>query len=239
MKLINSNVNTLIQRLVEYLQDNILLQQSSYAYSTGSTAGSRNTKQVYITADFPADFYDDDGTLRYRSDLPAIAVSMYEGGAANSGLGTIVGTDKSGRRVLGMYGNFQVELDIWAISPKQRDMIASEIMRLMWRKRRTVARNLGIQEILMTEMGERGFDLTDRILQYQSHQITKVWRRLLTFRIITEIYEIAEDDCSDFTYDIIEISLGDYTTYSGYYLPELFEEYLKDRWDVINMRLLR
>lgn len=243
MSLINTTIESLTRAVISYIRENI-----GYIFSTISDNGVRNKRKVSVSSDFPDSWIlDDDGNIvetlangtRINRELrlPTIAVSMYSGSNVNVGTGSIVGLDQHGRRIRGYRNDFVIQADVWANTPRERDEISSKVKDILFKKRQTVIRQLGIEEIRLLELGERGFDLTDRILQYQSHQITKVWRRLLEFRIVSESYFVDQEESENIVIERLDLNTNFGTTTNGMVIGDLVEEYLKDVWENVNVGL--
>lgn len=243
VNLINNDMESLTRKIIEYVNDNI-----GWIFSKVAVNGERNKQQISVSSDFP-DAWTIDGQvitapadstdLRQTLDLPAVILSMYDGSSTRAGSGDVIGHSPDGRVIRALKNRYIVQFDVWARTPQQRDFIGGRLVNIVFKQRHTVARNLGIEEINLRSFGERGFDLTDRILQYQSHQITKVWRRLLEFDIISENYFMDEVEEDYFVLEGIDIQ----TNFNSYTFDliagDLIEEYLKVPFQNINVGLLK
>lgn len=129
---------------------------------------------VYIYVEFP---------LRLPR-TPAIALTVHDVEGRNLSVGNTVGEDSDGNTIYGIMWNFNLNIDIWALDTKTRDDIFSAIQVLILTTQELMQNRIGLIESTCSSAQERGFDLTDRIIQYASHQITDVQRQLLAVDVV-------------------------------------------------------
>lgn len=122
-------------------------------------------------------------TKLYRDMLPSIGIYEENSKAERIGIGQFV--DTKGKKKAIRY-NSTITFDIWAINSYQRE-VTSRILSRLFSSFNFGA--IGFLEFKESSTRSRGFDLTDRILQFHSHQITNIVRRLLYYNVQYEVIE--------------------------------------------------
>lgn len=114
---------------------------------------------------------------------PAVVLSVYDVESNDVGIGNTFGEDNEGNIIYGIIWNFTLNIDIWARNTKTRDDIISLVQTIISLKRPLMKNRINQIDARVTASQERGFDTTDRIIQYASHQITRIYRQLLTIEV--------------------------------------------------------
>lgn len=104
----------------------------------------------------------------------------------NYTLGNYVGRTSDGDDTYGIYWDLTVTIDVWSMDTQTRDEIISIVSTLLMMKRRTLRNRMGLVDLMVISSQERGFDLTDRIIQYASHQITDIQRQLIQVEMLVQ-----------------------------------------------------
>lgn len=189
---------------------------------------------------FGADFWEgiviaEDGLPAIRThleeeDLPAVSIYEEDSKMERTGIGDVF--DSEGEFKVFRFKSI-LTIDIWGIDAYQRELANSLITKYLISQDFDF-RSLGFILFQEGSSRSRGFDLTDRILQFHSHQITNIVRRLLYYDVEYEVVQERTSTLQRVTKMIINsiingeametISLGDF----GVPLP-LFEN-MKKRW---------
>lgn len=114
---------------------------------------------------------------------PAIVLTLHNVQGRNFCLGNIVGQDSEGNDIFGFQWDFILSIDIWALDTKTRDDIISIIQTLVMTQKSIMRHRISQIDAIVNAAQERGFDLSDRIIQYASHQITRIYRQLLSINL--------------------------------------------------------
>jgi len=129
-----------------------------------------------------------------RVQTPSIALTIHDVKSSTFSLGNIVGVDDDGNDVYGLYWFLQMDIDGWALDTKTRDDILSIISLMVMMEKANLFKTISLVDLEISSAQERGFDMTDRIIQYASHQITDVQRQLLIidFQVLSTYTPILE-----------------------------------------------
>lgn len=144
---------------------------------------------VRFGADFAmATVIADDGveaieTYLTENDLPAVAVYEETHISQPVGIGGYIGGNGNKRAEQYRVG---ITFDIWARDTREREVIAGILSRFIFEHKWGGLPSIGIIDIMDKGTRTRGFDLTDRILQFHSHQLTNIFRRLMSFDALME-----------------------------------------------------
>lgn len=114
---------------------------------------------------------------------PAIVLSINNVQGRNYCLGNIIGEDNEGNMTYGIQWDFLLNIDVWARGTKTRDDIISIIQTLIMTQKQLMKNRISQIDAVVMAAQERGFDKSDRIIQYASHQITRVYRQLLSVNL--------------------------------------------------------
>jgi hypothetical protein len=125
---------------------------------------------VWTTVEFPL-------TL---ARTPAVALTVHNIVAKDFSLGNILSQDNDGNIIYGLQWNFTLNIDVWAQGTITRDNIISAISVMLMTTRELMYHRVGLINSVISSSQERGFDKTDRIIQYASHQLTEIQRQLIT-----------------------------------------------------------
>lgn len=118
---------------------------------------------------------------------PAVILTVHDiMSRQNYTLGSYVGRTSDGDDTYGIYWDLTVTVDVWSIDTQTRDELISIIPTLLMMKRKTLRNRIGLIDLMVVGSQERGFDLTDRIIQYASHQITDVQRQLIQVEMLVQ-----------------------------------------------------
>jgi hypothetical protein len=120
-------------------------------------------------------------TLQYNKEtgtwnLPAVAIYEENSKRARVGIGEYI--DARGRVKATKFFSL-IAMDIWGLDTYQRELASGVITNYITNQFKM--RDLGFIDFKEATTRSRGFDLTDRILQFHSHQISIIWRRILFF----------------------------------------------------------
>jgi len=108
--------------------------------------------------------------------LPAIAIYEETSRRVRVGIGEYI--DEKGKIKATQFISI-LTFDIWGLDSYQRELASGIITNYVTTQMNL--RQLGFIDFRELTTRSRGFDLTDRILQFHSHQITVIWRRMLHF----------------------------------------------------------
>lgn len=145
--------------------------------------------EIRFGADFSMGYmqYEDGewymATHMRNNDYPACAIYESTHRAMPIGLGGYV--DSHGIKRAQMI-DATLTFDVWARDSKERERASGIISGYIFDKLLDKIRALGFLQFQDQSTRSRGFDLTDRILQFHSHQLTNVWRRLIDFDVVFE-----------------------------------------------------
>lgn len=189
---------------------------------------------------FGADFWQgkviwEDGypairTFLVGEDLPAVAVYEETSKMERTGIGDYF--DSKGKFKVFRFIATLV-FDIWGIDSYQRELASSLITKYLLSQQFDY-RNLGFYIFQEDASRSRGFDMTDRILQFHSHQITNIVRRLLYYEVEYEVVQTKDPSLNKINKIIFNMNANDEIVESigigdfGVPLP-LFKN-MKNRW---------
>lgn len=114
---------------------------------------------------------------------PAIALTIHNVQSSTFSLGNMVGVDDDGNDVYGLYWFLRMDIDCWGLDTKTRDDILSIISLMVMMEKINLLKTINLVDLEISAAQERGFDMTDRIIQYASHQITDIQRQLLSVEL--------------------------------------------------------
>ena len=118
---------------------------------------------------------------------PAIVLTVHNViGKQDFSIGNYVGQTDDGDDIYGIYWHLTVTIDIWSLDTQTRDEIISIIQTLLMMKRFTLKNRIGLVDLYVAGAQERGFDKTDRIIQYASHQLEDIQRQLLQIELVVQ-----------------------------------------------------
>lgn len=125
-------------------------------------------------------------TALNADQLPAVAVYEETSEYMRVGIGQYI--DEKGR-LRAIRFKSSIVFDIWATNSYQREFTSSVLTNYFFSDDFDM-RKIGFIDFREDSTRFRGFDLTDRILQFHSHQITNIIRRLLYYNVEYEVIEI-------------------------------------------------
>ena len=162
-------IELIISHLIDYLQDEF----PKFKQSEGSSGS-----QITFTYGYPQD-------SNIEINLPAIAVGTRDDEHFQDSMGYIqYVNEETGDVAYGIRVRATIEFDIWARSQRQKAFIQGILINMIHAG--IVNNNLrlrGIQTAEFVRSIPRGYDQTDRVLQFHTHQIgsDEIFRQVMEF----------------------------------------------------------
>lgn len=166
----------IIELLIAHLIDYLSSEFPNFKQSSTST-GSR----VSFSYDYPQD-------SSLEINLPIIAMSTRDDEHYQDSMGYIqYYNEEAGEIVYGIQARTTIQFDIWARSPREKAFIQGILTNMLHSGMvNNNLRHRGIQIIEFVKSIPRGYDQTDRVLQFHTHQIgsDEIFRQVMEFNFI-------------------------------------------------------
>jgi len=165
-------IELIIAHLIDYLQSSF----PKFKQSTNSGG-----TEVTFTYGYPQD-------KSMEINLPAVAISTRDDEHYQDSMGYIQYYDnKTGDIVYGIRASPTIEFDIWSNNPREKAFIQGILLNMLHAGIvNGELRFRGIQTCEFVRSIPRGYDQTDRVLQFHTHQIgsDEIFRQVMEFDFI-------------------------------------------------------